>query len=43
MTSQSNTSAKSKELQPTAQCQRFAAHLLLPQPHDKQSNRIDKN
>ena len=30
---QPNASAKSKELQPTAQSQRFAAHLLLPQPH----------
>jgi hypothetical protein len=29
--------AKSKELQPTAQSQRFAAHLLLPQPHDRQT------
>jgi hypothetical protein len=28
-----NASAKSKELQPTAQSQRLAAHLLLPQPH----------
>ncbi len=28
-----NGSAKSKELQPNAQIQRFAAHLLLPQPH----------
>jgi hypothetical protein len=26
-----NASAKSKELQPTSQSQRFAAHLLLPQ------------
>jgi len=33
MTKQANASAKSKELQPTAQSQRFAAHLLLPQPH----------
>ncbi|MCB0537868.1 MAG: hypothetical protein KDE33_10125 [Bacteroidetes bacterium] len=30
MTKQANASAKSKELQPTAQSQRFAAHLLLP-------------
>ena len=30
---QPNASAKSKELQPTAQSQRFAAHLFLPQPH----------
>lgn len=33
MTRQANASAKSKELQPNAQSQRFAAHLLLPQPH----------
>ncbi len=30
---QANASAKSKELQPNAQSQNFAAHLLLPQPH----------
>lgn len=30
---QANASAKSKELQPNAQSQRFAAHLLLPQPN----------
>jgi hypothetical protein len=35
MTKQSKASAKSKELQPTAQSQRFAAHLLLHQPHDR--------
>jgi hypothetical protein len=29
---QANASAKSKELQPTAQSHRFAVHLLLPQP-----------
>ena len=34
MNRQANASAKSKELQPNAQSQRFAAHLLLPQPHD---------
>ena len=34
MNGQANASAKSKELQPTAQSQRFAAHLLLPQPLD---------
>jgi hypothetical protein len=28
-----NASAKSKELQANTQYQRFAAHLLLPQPH----------
>jgi hypothetical protein len=28
-----NASAKSKELHPTAKSQRFAAHLLLLQPH----------
>jgi len=28
-----NASAKSKELQPTVKSQRFAAHLLLLQPH----------
>ena len=33
MTKQANASAKSKELQPNAHSQRFAAHLLLPQPH----------
>jgi len=32
MTKQANSSAKSKELQPTSQSHRFAAHLLLPQP-----------
>ena len=37
MTRQANASAKSKELQPTAQSQRFAAHLLLPQPHQQSS------
>jgi len=30
---QANASAKSKELQPNAQSQRFAAHLRLPKPH----------
>jgi len=35
MNRQPNASAKSKELQPTAQSQRFAAHLLLPQTHDR--------
>ncbi|MFD2526660.1 hypothetical protein ACFSQD_12645 [Flavihumibacter stibioxidans] len=34
MTKQANASAKTKELQPTAQIQCFAAHLLLPQPHE---------
>ena len=29
-----NASAKSKELQPNEQSQRFAAHLFLPQPHN---------
>jgi hypothetical protein len=42
MTKQPNASAKSKELQPTAQSQRFAAHLILPQPHDRPKY-IDKN
>jgi hypothetical protein len=28
-----NASTKSKELQPKAQSQLFAVHLLLPQPH----------
>ena len=32
MNRQANASAKLKELQPTAQSHRFAAHLLLPQP-----------
>ena len=42
---QTNASAKSKELQPTAQSQRFAAHLLLPQPHHRHSatNTITEN
>ena len=35
-----NASAKSKKLQPTAQSQNFAAHLLLPQHHDKQQLNI---
>jgi hypothetical protein len=43
MTKQANASAKSKELQLTTQCQSFAAHLLLLQSHNKQSNLIDKN
>lgn len=37
MNRQANASAKSKELQPNAQSQRFAAHLLLPQPHNPKS------
>jgi hypothetical protein len=37
MTRQANASAKSKELQPKRTSQRFAAHLLLPQPHRKHS------
>lgn len=37
MTRQANASAKSKELQPNAQSQLFAAHLLLPQPHHRHS------
>lgn len=40
MTNQANASAKSKELQPTVQGQRFAAHLLLPQPHDNTQQKI---
>ena len=41
---QANASAKSKELQSTAQSQRFAAHLLLPQPHRQSStNTITEN
>ena len=32
-----NASAKSKELQPDAQPDTVAAHLLLPQPHKKLS------
>ena len=35
MNGQANSSAKSKELQPNAQSQSFAAHLLLPQPQDR--------
>jgi hypothetical protein len=34
MNIQANASAKSKELQPNAHSQRFAAHLLLPHPHN---------
>jgi len=30
-----NASAKSKELHPHAQSQSYAAHLLLPRPHNK--------
>jgi len=41
MNRQANASAKSKELQPNAQTQ-FAAHLLLPQPHDRPKY-INKN
>jgi hypothetical protein len=33
MTKQAIASAKSKELQPNALSQRFAAHLLLPPTH----------
>ena len=40
MTKQANASAKTKELQPTAQSQCFAAHLLLPQPQDYKFNRL---
>ena len=41
---QANASAKSKELQPNAQSQRFAAHLLLPQTHRQSStNTITEN
>mgnify|MGYP003616471214 CR=1 FL=1 len=44
MTRQANASAKSKELQPNAQSQRFAAHLLLPHPHRHTStNTITEN
>jgi len=44
MTRQANASAKSKELQPNPQSQRFAAHLLLPQPHRHTStNTITEN
>jgi hypothetical protein len=35
MNRQANASAKSKELQPTAQADTVAAHLLLPYPHLK--------
>ncbi len=34
---QANASAKLKELQPNTQSQRFAAHLLLAQPHRQTS------
>ncbi len=30
-----NASTKSKELQPSTQSQRYAAHLLLPQPNNR--------
>jgi hypothetical protein len=42
---QPNASAKSKELQTNAQSQRFAAHLLLPQPHHRHlsTNTITEN
>ncbi|CAM3240855.1 hypothetical protein [Kaistella daneshvariae] len=40
MNGQANASAKSKEVQPTAQSQRIAPHLLLPQPHDKQEQNL---
>jgi hypothetical protein len=43
MNRQANTSAKSKELQATAQAYPNAAYLLLLQSHNKQSNLIDKN
>lgn len=33
MTKQPNASVKSKELQPTAQSQRFATHLFFYQSH----------
>lgn len=39
MRGQANASAKSKELHANAQSQRFAAHLLLPQPHNVPHNR----
>lgn len=35
---QANASAKSKEVQPTAQSQHFAPHLLLPQPNKNASS-----
>ncbi|HNO37928.1 MAG TPA: hypothetical protein PKN57_08370 [Saprospiraceae bacterium] len=37
MRNKATASTKSKELQLTAQSQRFAAHLLLPQPHHQHS------
>jgi hypothetical protein len=41
---QAIASAKSKELQSTAQSQRFAVHLLFPQPHRQSStNTITEN
>lgn len=40
MTKQPNTSTKSKELQPIAQSQSFAAHLLLPRPQANKFNQL---
>jgi hypothetical protein len=40
MKKQANASAKSKELQLSAQSQCFAAHLLLPQPHHRHSTNM---
>jgi hypothetical protein len=37
MNRKANASAKSKELQPIAQADTVAAHLLLPQPHREKS------
>jgi hypothetical protein len=42
MNRQADASAKSKELQSNAQNQRFAAHLLLPQPH-KSNQKMQKS
>jgi len=35
-----NASAKSKELHAHAQIQRFAAHLLLPKPHNRHFTKL---
>lgn len=40
MNKQANASAKLKEVQADTQSQRFAPHLLLPQPHDYKFNQL---
>jgi hypothetical protein len=43
MKRQANASAKSKELQPTAQSHSCAAHLLLPQTHPSPPTTLTHN